>query len=354
MLLVTTWFGSFLVDGHRVVRHSLFPKDPEAIAERLHRIEDWKALDEERRLVAGLDEFFVTEPRLERIGGRSTPERVEWIRPEDYGFDRRLLHEAMLALGRRRMREAVRPDDHLAQAVATLDDLLGTENLLVERLREWYGLHFPELARLVDSRTYVAWIAEHADRSQMPLEERESVGAPITEAQRERLERLARTAREVAEERERLEGFIESTARELAPNVSRLVGPVLCARLIALAGGLRELARLPAGTVQLLGAERALFRHIREGKRPPKHGVLFQHPLVHGSPRWQRGPITRALAGKIAIAARADVYTKRDVTDGLQAKIDAAVEEIRRTHAAPKPRAAARRPRARRKRGRQR
>ena len=79
----------------------------------------------------------------------------------------------------------------------------------------------------------------------------------------------------------------------VAPNVAFVVGPVLGARLIAISGGLTRLATWPAGTVQLLGAETALFRHLKEGTAPPKHGILFQHPDVHKAPPWQRGPTAR-------------------------------------------------------------
>jgi nucleolar protein 56 len=80
--------------------------------------------------------------------------------------------------------------------------------------------------------------------------------------------------------------------------------------MVKQAGGIRRLATMPAGTIQTLGAEKALFRHIKEGKRPPKHGFLMQHPLVHRAPRHQRGALARSLAAKVALAARADVFTK--------------------------------------------
>jgi nucleolar protein 56 len=97
---------------------------------------------------------------------------------------------------------------------------------------------------------------------------------------------------------------------EVAPNVSALLQPVLAARMLKQAGGLRRLATMPAGTIQTLGAEKALFRHIKEGKRPPKHGFLMQHPLVHRAPRYHRGALARSLAAKVALAARADFFTK--------------------------------------------
>jgi len=330
MLLVTTWFGSFLLDEGKVVRERLFPKDPGALSDRMARVEDWKLLEEERELMASVDEVFVAEPRLERAGGRLTTERAPFLDAAAYGFERALLHAAMVDLGKRKMRKAIRPEDHLRQAIGSLDDLLKQENLLLERLREWYGLHFPELARFVDDRTYLELIATHGRRDRMPIDYTDSVGADLGAAEEEQVRDMARIAQALAERRGKLEAYLERSVRSLAPNVSDLTGPVIAARLVTLAGGLDELARAPAGTIQVLGAERALFRHIRSGTAPPKHGVLFQHPLVHRAPPWQRGSISRAFAGKIAIAARADAFTKRRISDGLAADLRRTVEEIAR------------------------
>jgi nucleolar protein 56 len=330
VLLLTTWFGSFLLDEGTIVHQRLFPKQERAIAERLALVEDWKVLPEERELMTLAEDVFVIEPRLERAGGNRTKDRPPFLDPEQFGYGRDLLHAAMVQLAKGRMRGAIGPEDHLRQAVGALDEIQEQENTVVERLREWYGLHFPELAPVVDTGTYVDLVATHGRRDRMPLPERESVGAPLAEREEQELKALAGLAQQVAARRKATEAYVEHSARELAPNVSELAGPILAARLVTLAGGVDELARVPAGTVQLLGAERALFRHLRTGSRPPKHGVLFQHPLVHGAPKWQRGAIARVLAGRIAIAARADAYTKRRIAPDLLRHLDAAIEEIRR------------------------
>lgn len=333
MLLLTTWFGSFLLDQGTVIHERLFPKDAEAIAERLTLVEDWKVLNEERELMSLADEVFVIEPRLERAGGNRTKERAPFLDPNSFGYGRELLHAAMVRLAKGRMRQAVGPEDQLRQAVGALDELQEQENALVERLREWYGLHFPELAPMVDTGTYLELIATHGRRDQMPIVRTESVGADITEREEERLKAFAGLGKSVGEERKAIEAYVERSTKELAPNVSELAGPIIAARLVALAGSVEKLARAPSGTVQLLGAERALFRHLRSGSRPPKHGVLFQHPWVHRAPRWQRGAIARAFAGRITMAARADAYTKRRIAPDLVKDLEAAIEEIRRRKA---------------------
>src|SRR3989449_11374095 len=118
----------------------------------------------------------------------------------------------MLALARRQMRRAVGPDDHLHQAVGALDDLQETENVLLERLGEWYGLHFPELAKTVDDREFVALIAEHGTRDAMPLDAKESVGAPLGDPERRSVMEVAALVRDLSIRRREIESYIEGSA----------------------------------------------------------------------------------------------------------------------------------------------
>jgi len=331
MHLVTTWFGSFLLDDDgKVLAAKPFPKDADGIADRLVRVEEWQVLDEERAFLDAQDEVFVHEPRLERAGGNFTRDAAPFLKPEDFGCDRELLHAAMRALARRRMRKAVGPDDYAAQAVAAFDDLQEVSNQLLERLREWYGLHYPELAKSVDDEQFLDLVAGYGDRARMPTQGTSSVGGELPDADREAIMGFAALARDVVRRKRALESHLAVEMKELAPNLTYLAGPILGARLVALAGGLEPLARLPAGTVQTLGAERALFRHIREGALPPKHGVLFQHPWIHRAPRWQRGALARIFAGKLAIAARADAYSRRFIAEDLKGEVEKAMAEAKR------------------------
>jgi nucleolar protein 56 len=336
MYLVTTWFGSFLIDDGEIVEKMLFPEDKEEIAQRLIRVENWKMLREENQLVKNLVEFFVLERRLEKIGGTYSQEELDLPKPEDHGFDKSLLRDAMIEMAKKRLRKAVGMDDHISQAVHTIDDLIQTSNLLSERLHDWYNLHFPELEKFVSGPKYAKLIAEHGDRESIPGVDFEgSVGAELAEEDKETIMHFAQLLNEVNSEKQKLEDYIETNMNELASNMAHLVGPLIGARLIALAGGLDELAKMPSSTVQLLGAEKALFRHVKDGTKPPKHGVIFQHPYLHKSPYWQRGNIARAFAGKITIAARADFYSKEFIADKLKMDLDKAIKEIRKKHKDP-------------------
>jgi nucleolar protein 56 len=131
----------------------------------------------------------------------------------------------------------------------------------------------------------------------------------------------------MAKARNAIEDHIESQMKIIAPNVAAILGTAVGARLLAKAGSIKKMATLPASTIQVLGAEKALFRALKTGTQPPKHGILFQHPIVHAAPRWQRGKMARAIASKAAIAARVDVYGA-GLNQTLLDKLNIRVKEI--------------------------
>jgi nucleolar protein 56 len=201
------------------------------------------------------------------------------------------LHEATLTAAREGAREAARADDQqLIHALRAMDDAERTANELAERLSEWAGSVFDVAGTGIDGARDVA----------------ERVPETPTE---ERVVSLANRVVDLVDERDSLRAYIERRAPTVAPNLTEMAGPVLAARLISLAGGLEPLAKKPAGTVQVLGAEDALFAHLRGHAPSPKHGVIFTHEYVSGTRKQDRGSAARAFAGKLAIAARIDHYS---------------------------------------------
>jgi nucleolar protein 56 len=164
-----------------------------------------------------------------------------------------------------------------------------------------------------------------------------SMGADMAEQDLAEIQALSKNVLELYELRKNMESYVEKTMEEVAPNTKAVAGALLGARLIAIAGSLQNLAMRPASTIQVLGAEKALFRSLKTGARPPKHGLIFQHALLHDAKRWQRGKIARVLAGKLAIAARSDAFGGRYVGDALKADIDKRLEEIREKYKEPPP-----------------
>ncbi len=243
--------------------------------------------------------------------------------------------------------ESSRPDLHLVQAIQGLDDLDKFLNNTMARVSEWYGLHFPELTQMVqDNLLLCRLVVENGIRSNFAIDRLEgkgmsekkveailtasqrSKGGEVTERDMERIKSLAELAIRLSGERDRLNGYVEAGMKRAAPNISTVAGPTIGARLMAKAGGLDRLAVLPASTIQILGAEKALFRALRTGARPPKHGILFQHQEVHTAPKWQRGKIARSIANKVAIAARIDYYRGTEESS-LKGTLDERLDQIK-------------------------
>jgi len=335
MILVTKWFGTFLCEPGSVLESKLFPNDLGAIAARMKRMRGREILEEEVEL--GRKAKAVAERRLGSIA-KVVAFDSTFIRAEKYGFDMDLMRQASMQLARESLSEED-PGAYITEQVRAFDDLLSTCNLMSERLREWYGLYYPELERLVDDRRYAELVALDPDRDAVAAAAKgdpsASVGAAMSGEDLSSIQALAKSAHETLKTRDKIEASIQKKMREEAPNLSAVAGPVIGARLISLAGGLGRLAGMPTSTVQLLGAEKAMFRHLKDKSRPPKHGIIFQHPQVHKAPYWMRGKIARALAGKISIAVKVDFYGDSDISPDLLASLETRIAEIRKRYPAP-------------------
>ena len=244
------------------------------------------------------------------------------------------------------------PDLHIIQAINTLDEIDKIINGLSSRLREWYGLHFPELDNIIDSINGYAQIVTTGKREKLSKKVYEDAGFPeskvemltlvtdksrggdISDVNLEIVQMLAKQILELFELRKKLEEHVETEMKNVAPNLSAILGTAVGARILARAGSIKNLATMPASTIQVLGAEKALFRSLKTGSQPPKHGLLFQHALVHAAPRWQRGKIARAVAGKAAIASRVD-YHRGGLNEVLLDKLNVRVVEIGKKYEDP-------------------
>jgi nucleolar protein 56 len=291
--LITKWFGTFLCNETGVQQHILFPKHEKEIVQRLLEIEKNNILTEEKKLGKNIH-VVVNQKRLQQLGTFDDEDpffKTITINPKDYGFSQELFHSVSLLLAQQRVDEQLQSEDlQLIQMVNALDDLIQTANLLSERLDSW---------------------------SLLPTSKK-------------KVKPFEKTLTAVKDEIQRLQDQIDTDMKTIAPNTSKIIGPLIGARLIALAGGMRRMSMLPASTIQILGAEKALFRFKKEGGRPPKHGVIFQHPMINSAPKTERGKISRLFATKISTAIKADVFTKRDIADELQKDIIKRIQEIRK------------------------
>ncbi|MEJ7641766.1 MAG: hypothetical protein WKF36_06175 [Candidatus Nitrosocosmicus sp.] len=266
------------------------------------------------------------------------------------------LREFSLKLSSLRIQEASEQMDlHISQSINALDEIDKISNTLGTRMREWYGLHFPELDNLLqNANTYSLLVSNCGKRDNITKEFLETIDIPenkieiitevskrsrggkITEQNLLIVQNIAQQVISLNKIRKNLEDHIDSSMEDVAPNVKGLLTASVGARLISKAGSLRRLASLSASTIQILGAEKALFRTLKTGSDPPKHGILFQHPVIHSAPKWQRGKMARAIAAKTAIAARLDVYGQNpEVNQALSDKLSARLTEIKEKYKEP-------------------
>jgi nucleolar protein 56 len=373
-------------EKNSLVEKVLFPRKPLAAARSLLKAESGKVSDEAFSLVtllgsAGYDVFVFENASMAEEVQRKNNSHVEVASSAEaellrgkmgqvglesgFAKDEQDLalwnRNVSMELAKLRIKGASEKRDLIvAQAIQTLDDLDRTVNLFMSRLREWYGVYFPEMDRLIEKHeTYSRLVMklgykenytfESVSAEGLPKERSEllaktaqsSMGADVSDSDLEQIQTLSRDVLNLYELRKNMENYVDRTMEELAPNVRAVAGALLGARLIAMAGSLQNLAMRPASTIQVLGAEKALFRSLKTGARPPKHGLIFQHTLLHDAKRWQRGKIARVIAGKLSIAARADAFGGNFIGDRLKDDVNRRLAEIQEKYKdAPPPKEA--------------
>jgi len=375
-----TLIGVFaLAENGRVVEKALYPKEPEKIARAITRQRNGEMTKEVLKVAEGLmkrgfDAVTTTNHELaetlrneytfevEVIGsspGDELREELPAIAQQNHlvkdeeGFYE-LGRQVSTLLTRGAVQDALGGKEaQITQTVQLLGELDTSLNGLSSRVREWYGLYYPELSRIIrDHEKYLQFIIEVGDRGlvtadkvdALGLQRREatsilkgaegSMGAPLSPGDLAELQRLSRQVLSLYEYREKLIEYISAIALDVAPNVSALAGATLAAKLIEKAGGLRRLAMMPSSSLQILGAEKALFRAVKTNAKPPKHGLIFQHPYVNAAPRGLRGLRARHLAAKLSIAARADAFSGNFIADQLKKDLDEAAASAGETRRA--------------------
>ncbi len=314
-----TWFGTLVIseDGN-AEKCCLVEKDPEMLAEHM-----LLAVGNEELPAHGLD--------LRELAIGCGFVELE----EDYDV---LLREVCIRAAKRQISMTDTDDKRIIQAVEAMDDIDKAANELSERLTEWHGIYFPELE--LTAEPMARFVARFGSRENVPedhdmfVRASSSMGAELSLVDEDLLRNFAASLCGIYDARKRLERYIMNNMGAVAPNLTNIAGAPLGARLISLAGGLEKLAAFPSSTVQVIGASNALFKHLRSRAPSPKHGVIFNHPLIKGSPWWQRGKMARALAAKISLAVRMDAYGGK-LDPSIKEKLERKVESIRKAHPEP-------------------
>ncbi|CAA2989126.1 nucleolar 56-like [Olea europaea subsp. europaea] len=259
---------------------------------------------------------------------------IENLKPGD-------LEKAQLGLGHSYSRAKVkfnvnRVDNMVIQAIFLLDTLDKDINSFSMRVREWYSWHFPELAKIVNDNYLYAKVAKYVeDKSQLSEDKldgltdvvgdedkakeiieaaKASMGQDLSPIDLINVKQFAQRVMDLAEYRKKLYEYLVTKMNDIAPNLAALIGEVVGARLISHAGSLTNLAKCPSSTLQILGAEKALFRALKTRGNTPKYGLIFHSSFIGRASTRNKGRMARYLANKCSIASRIDCFLEKNTT----------------------------------------
>ena len=295
---------------------------------------------DEKMKVKNFRKFNTPEEAAERISELTTDTSTQEYLSEHFrellkqtGFDDIKANEFIslvaVTLTKKKISSMERRDKLIVQTVSALSDLDRILNSLSERLREWYGLHYPE-TNIPDHEKFAKVVAELGRRENFK-EFESSIGIELSKEDEQMLKVYAAEVVSAYRLRKTLEEYIGNIVPREMPNLAILLGSTLAARLLACTGSIERLAKLPSSTVQMLGAEKSLFRFLKErrGSRgPPKFGVLFSHPAINTAPKELQGKIARLISAKVTVAVRMDFYSKEDHGAELKADLEKKIAEV--------------------------
>ncbi len=239
-----------------------------------------------------------------------------------------------------------RYDTTIIQLIETLEIIKKSINLFSDRLREWYGLHFPELTdKIVEDNILLSkLVSKLGNRNNYTLENLKnqfnfndsriqllidkassSMGAEID---LKIVQDYANQILALDATVQSFEDYLEVLMERVAPNLKAIIGSLIGAKLIAKAGGLKKLAFMPASRVQIIGAEKALYRYLKSGEKMPKHGIIFQWKQIRSSPPWIRGKISRLISGKIGILTKVDMFGGEFIGETIAKEIEDKIKEL--------------------------
>ena len=334
-------------ENNELIAEKLF-KETE-ILQKLIEIDNKEIPTEEIELIEELSKDYdsiIIESNKRSSDYQSDKVKVKNPNPAgDYlrsNFDLDIDNEIYQKLAIYKMKKAQAGDDkHLIQAINSIDEIDESISKLIERIREWYALYFPEMDLIKNNETYIKLIYENKTKEEIVNaksdafpEDMLDIEDDINPNDLDIMNNYAKSIYELQKTRKNIIDYIDIKMESIAPNLRLLVGSSLGAKLISHAGGLKRLASYPSSTVQIMGAEKALFRHLKSGDRPPKYGLIYQHPQVRGAKWWNRGKIARMLAGRISLAVRRDVFTKT-FDENVFEEFKAQVEKIEKDNPFP-------------------
>lgn len=369
--------GLFIYDNEKIlIDYELFPKDFKKIAEILGKIQNGQVIVNLNRLIErikgkGYDRIIVENNFLSEsikkkhnlkvkfdkssLAGKQFRQEIvnialELMYVDDEKEYRELNHNVTMLLAEKKVRELFGLDQEMIKTVATINDITRSINLFHNRILDINDNQFPELKDVISNpEIYLKMVNNLGPRSNFTQKNiqrlgfnsrrakkisdlaKVSIGSELGVESLEIIKSLAKISLQLYTLKSSLEKYLDELMLEVAPNIRTLIGSNLGAQLISFSGGLTNLAKKTSSTIQVLGAEKALFRSIRTKSKPPKHGIIFQYPDVHKSSPRIRGKIARVLASKIMIASRVDAYGGKYQGNLLKEALTTRINEIKST-----------------------
>ncbi|MFC1768741.1 hypothetical protein ACFLZX_03165 [Nanoarchaeota archaeon] len=227
-------------------------------------------------------------------------------------------HDINLKFTKESIKKCIGEEFLIIEAISNIDDITKSMNSLTKRLREWFALNNPEYENKEhDNPLFIKNIL----LNKIPKKE-SPMGANLSKEDLQPITNLAKSIESLDKLRFQHEKYLESIMSRYCPNLKAVAGTIIGARLIVHGRSLKRLVMLPASTIQLLGAEHALFRHLKTGARAPRHGLIIADPLLVSAPQNMHGKIARNIADKISIAVKIDYFKGEFIGDKLRKELE--------------------------------
>jgi len=237
-------------------------------------------------------------------------------------------------------------DNILIQVTSTLEVIKKSISLFSSHLREWYGLHFPELTdKVIEDNIILAKLISilgprqkftyeniknnfEFNENKIQILQKYAVDSMGADFNLKIVQDYANQIISLDQYRQELEVFLTDLMEKVTPNMNEILGSLISAKLVAKAGSLKKLAFMPASRIQLLGAEKALYRFLKTGEKRPKHGLIFQWNKIRSAKPYHRGKIARVVAGKVGLSAKIDYFSGDFIGDKLASEVNSKIKEI--------------------------
>jgi len=229
-----------------------------------------------------------------------------------------------IAEAKKAVKESVTDDTLIVQAISSIEELDKTVNQIATRVREWYSWYNPEFSRsLSNNAKFMELIIEKDKKTLLKeLGSDESMGRDLPKEDVDAILELAKQANGLIKLQEKEKIYLENILKRHCPNALEVLGCTMAAKLIRHAGSLKRLAMTPAPVIQIMGAEKALFKHMSSNAKSPKYGLIVNHQLIAGVPSRHRGKMARAIADKAALAIKVDFFKGKPIGAELVDKLN--------------------------------